>query len=69
MHGNPSGIDNSVCTYGSIIEFKKDDYVKPISNVHALKILLVDTRVNRSTKALVERLLELKHRYPVIIDL
>ncbi|CAD1477261.1 unnamed protein product, partial [Heterotrigona itama] len=69
MHGNPSGIDNSVCTYGSIIEFKKGDYVKTISNVHTLKILLVDTRVNRSTKALVERLLELKHRYPVIIDL
>ncbi|XP_076749070.1 ALG6 alpha-1,3-glucosyltransferase garnysstan isoform X1 [Xylocopa sonorina] len=69
MHGNPSGIDNSVCTYGSIIEFKKDDYIKPISNVHAMRILLIDTRVNRSTKALMERLLELKTRYPVIINL
>lgn len=69
MHGNPSGIDNSICTYGSVIEFKKGEYVKPISNVHAMKILLVDTRVNRSTKALMERLLELKRRYPVVIDL
>lgn len=34
-----------------------------------MKILLVDTRVNRSTKALLEKVLELKHTYPVIIDL
>lgn len=34
-----------------------------------MKILLVDTRVNRSTKALLEKILELKHTYPVIIDL
>ncbi|XP_029037327.1 mevalonate kinase [Osmia bicornis bicornis] len=69
MHGNPSGIDNSICTYGSMIEFKKGHCMKPISNVQTMKILLVDTRVNRSTKALMERYLELKHKYPVIIDL
>ncbi|XP_026670975.1 mevalonate kinase [Ceratina calcarata] len=69
MHGNPSGIDNSICTYGSLIEFKKNDYMKPIGDVPPMKILLVDTRVNRSTKVLMERLLELKIRYPVIIDL
>lgn len=69
MHGNPSGIDNAICTYGSLIEFKKNDYMRPISDVPPLKILLVDTRVNRSTKVLMERLLELKVRYPDVIDL
>ncbi|XP_076231830.1 ALG6 alpha-1,3-glucosyltransferase garnysstan [Calliopsis andreniformis] len=69
MHGTPSGIDNSICTYGSIIEFKKGEYMKPIAITQIMKILLVDTRVTRSTKALVERLLELKYKYPVIIDL
>ena len=68
MHGTPSGIDNSICTYGSIIEFKKGDYLKPLAVTETLKILLVDTRVSRSTKALVEKLSELKHRYPVIIN-
>ncbi|XP_003700243.2 mevalonate kinase [Megachile rotundata] len=69
MHGTPSGIDNSICTYGSMIEFKKNHCMRPINNVQAMKILLVDTRVNRSTKTLAERFLELKHKYPVIIDL
>ncbi|XP_076645652.1 uncharacterized protein LOC143355065 [Halictus rubicundus] len=69
MHGHPSGIDNSICTYGSVIEYKKDSYMKSINVTQVLKILLVDTRVSRSTKALVEKLAELKHKYPVIIDL
>ncbi|CAK9796496.1 Mevalonate kinase erg12 [Anthophora plagiata] len=70
MHGNPSGIDTSVCTYGSLIAFKKGDYIKQINPFfYSIKVLLVDTRVSRSTKALVEKIFELKHRYPVIIDL
>lgn len=69
MHGHPSGIDNSICTYGSVIEYKKDSYMKSINVTQVMKILLVDTRVSRSTKALVEKLAELKHKYPVIIDL
>ncbi|XP_033339663.1 mevalonate kinase [Megalopta genalis] len=69
MHGHPSGIDNSICTYGSVIEYKKDSYMKSINITQVMKVLLVDTRVSRSTKALIEKLSELKHKYPVIIDL
>ncbi|KZC12739.1 PREDICTED: mevalonate kinase [Dufourea novaeangliae] len=69
MHGTPSGIDNSVCTYGSMIEFKKGDYIKTIATTQIMRILLVDTRVSRSTKALVEKMAALKHKYPAIIDL
>lgn len=68
MHGNPSGIDNSVCTYGSIIEFRKGEPVNPVPGIPNMKILLVDTRVGRSTKVLVQRLAELKCKYPTIID-
>ncbi|XP_012287113.1 mevalonate kinase [Orussus abietinus] len=66
MHGTPSGIDNSVCTYGSIIKFKKGESLEPIYGVKSMRVLLVDTRVQRSTKALVERLIELKNKYPNI---
>ncbi|KAK0098866.1 hypothetical protein PV326_000801 [Microctonus aethiopoides] len=66
MHGTPSGVDNSICTYGSIIEFKRGEKLEPISGVKTMRILLVDTRVQRSTKALVDKLAELKNKYPDI---
>lgn len=66
MHGTPSGIDNSVCTYGSIIEFRRGETLEPILGVKQMRVLLVDTRVQRSTKALVECLGELMRRYPGI---
>ncbi|KAK2579702.1 hypothetical protein KPH14_011049 [Odynerus spinipes] len=69
MHGTPSGIDNSICTYGSIIEFRKDDCLNSIPNARKMKILLVDTRVQRSTKAQVEKSANLKRTYPTVIDL
>lgn len=66
MHGSPSGIDNSVCTFGSIVEFRKDKCLNVISNVHKMKALLVDTKVQRSTKVLVKKLADLKEAYPDI---
>ena len=66
MHGTPSGVDNSVCTYGSIIEFRRGERLEPILGVKSMRVLLVDTRVQRSTKALVEKLAALKQKYPTI---
>lgn len=67
MHGTPSGIDNSICTYGSIIEFKKGEKLEPIIAAKGMRVLLVDTRVQRSTRALVENIARLKLKYPGII--
>lgn len=64
MHGSPSGIDNSVCTFGSIVEFRKDKCLNVIPNVNKMKALLVDTKVQRSTKVLVKKLADLKEAYP-----
>ncbi|XP_015127103.1 mevalonate kinase isoform X2 [Diachasma alloeum] len=66
MHGTPSGIDNSVCTYGSIIEFRRGETLEPILGAMQMRVLLVDTRVQRSTKAQVDKLEALKRRYPSI---
>lgn len=67
-HGNPSGIDNSICTYGSIIEFRKGEPMNPISGVPQLEILLVNSKFERSTKMQVQKLAELKREYPAIVD-
>ena len=69
MHGRPSGIDNSVCTYGAVIEFRRDESLKFISLCgKQIKVLLVDTKIGRSTKTLVDKLAGLKNQYPDIYD-
>ena len=68
MHGTPSGIDNTICTFGSIIEYRKGDRLIPIYGAKIMRVLLVDTRVPRSTKALVESLAQLKSKYPHIFE-
>lgn len=68
LHGTPSGIDNSICTYGSILEFRKCDGVTLIPNAMKLKILLVDTKTQRSTKAMIDKTAKLKLMFPTVFD-
>ncbi|XP_011497951.1 PREDICTED: mevalonate kinase [Ceratosolen solmsi marchali] len=67
MHGTPSGIDNSICTFGSVIEFRKGETPTFIPlGLKSIRILLVDTKVDRSTKQLVNKLAGLTNKYPQI---
>ena len=66
VHGSPSGIDNSICTYGGGVSFKNGE-TSPLK-VPPIEILLVNTRVTRNTKALVNSVKELHTKYPSIID-
>lgn len=68
MHGSPSGIDNSVCTYGSIIEFRRGEPVNVLPEMPSLKILLVDSKISRNTKDQVKRVADLRQLYPAIIN-
>jgi len=68
MHESPSGIDNSVCTYGSVIKFQQKKLVDMLPHVLNLKILLVNTNIIRSTKDQVERAARIKNVYPDIIN-
>ncbi|OIW17506.1 hypothetical protein TanjilG_22618 [Lupinus angustifolius] len=52
IHGKPSGIDNTVSTYGNIISFKSGNLTHMKSTM-SLKMLVTNTKVGRNTKALV----------------
>ncbi|XP_018400403.1 PREDICTED: mevalonate kinase [Cyphomyrmex costatus] len=67
MHESPSGIDNSVCTYGSVIKFQQKKLVDMLSCMSNLKILLINSNIIRSTKDQVKRAAHLKNLYPEII--
>ncbi len=55
-HGNPSGIDNTVSTYGGLVLYRRGEAPRIVSLPRGrLRLLVVDTRVSRSTRIAVER--------------
>eukprot|EP00088_Acartia_fossae_P059454 TRINITY_DN7058_c0_g1_i1.p1 TRINITY_DN7058_c0_g1~~TRINITY_DN7058_c0_g1_i1.p1 ORF type:complete len:392 (+),score=58.75 TRINITY_DN7058_c0_g1_i1:64-1239(+) len=52
MHGTPSGIDNSVSTFGGVLAYRSGR-MSPVSDLTGVQILLVNTHVPRNTRELV----------------
>ncbi|XP_029213186.2 mevalonate kinase-like isoform X4 [Acropora millepora] len=65
IHGKPSGIDNSICTYGGALTYQ-DGVIEHLSRIPKLKIILIDTKVARSTKNLISGLRERYQQFPTI---
>ncbi|CAI9764292.1 unnamed protein product [Fraxinus pennsylvanica] len=63
MHGKPSGIDNTVSTYGNMIKFRSGELTRIKTNM-PLKMLITNTKVGRNTKALVAGVSERTIRHP-----
>lgn len=73
IHGNPSGVDNTVATQGKGVVFQRIDYtkpprVKPLWNFPELPLLLVDTRQAKSTAAEVAKVAALRKSQPEITE-
>lgn len=73
IHGNPSGVDNTVATNGHAVLFQRKDYGKPPSvsvlrDFPELPLLLVDTCQPKSTAAEVAKVGALKKRHPTVVD-
>lgn len=74
IHGNPSGVDNTVSTGGKAVLFKRTDYTKapvviPLYRFPELRFLLVNTRQVRSTAVEVAKVATLKRSQPLITGL
>lgn len=72
MHGNPSGIDNAVCTFGSVIKFRKGEagqgpVIEHLPKVAKLKILLVDSGVSRDTVGMLAKVSERLESFPEVV--
>lgn len=73
IHGNPSGVDNTVSTRGKAVLFKRTDYnkppeVTPLGDFPELPLLLVNTKQPRSTSTEVAKVAALKKKYPVVTE-
>ncbi|XP_051888306.1 mevalonate kinase isoform X2 [Pristis pectinata] len=66
IHGNPSGVDNAVGTWGGVLRYHAGKII-PLSRVPTLRILLTNTKVSRSTKVLVARVKDKLNKLPSVI--
>ncbi|KAL1481759.1 hypothetical protein MTO96_034236 [Rhipicephalus appendiculatus] len=67
LHGQPSGIDNTICTYGGAVLFKGGKISESLESIPSYKVLLVNTRVPRNTKALVAGVKKRHDQFPDVI--
>ncbi len=72
IHGNPSGVDNTVSTQGKAAVFQRTDYsmppvVKPLWDFPELPLLLVDTKQPKSTANEVAKVGKLKNTHPKLV--
>ncbi|XP_046496030.1 mevalonate kinase isoform X1 [Equus quagga] len=66
IHGNPSGVDNTVSTWGGALRYQQGK-ISSLKRPPALKILLTNTKVPRSTKALVAGVRNRLLKFPEIV--
>lgn len=68
IHGNPSGADNSVATYGGIMRFERGIGLKRLQLDEPLPFIIGNTRKKRSTRNMVEGVKALRDRNPEVVD-
>uniref|UniRef100_A0A8C2MG11 Mevalonate kinase n=1 Tax=Cricetulus griseus TaxID=10029 RepID=A0A8C2MG11_CRIGR len=67
IHGNPSGVDNAVSTWGRFLGLAPPSCLSSHHRLPALQILLTNTKVPRSTKALVAGVRSRLLKFPEIV--
>jgi len=69
VHGKPSGIDNTISTYGGAIVYRKSEgFISLDCNFSGYKLILADSGIPRSTGEMVAKVRRLKSKYPKVMD-
>lgn len=66
-HGRPSGIDNSIATYGGLLKFQNGD-ISQKELKQSIPLIVGNTKISRDTKKLVSGVADLKLKHPALID-
>ncbi|CEO99243.1 Mevalonate kinase [Plasmodiophora brassicae] len=67
VHGTPSGVDTFVVVYGGAVLYRKTEKPTRMSPI-PLRFVIVDTKVPRSTKAMVERVAEFRNAHDAVVN-
>lgn len=67
IHGTPSGIDNSIATFGGAIKFQGGQITR-LKLIPRLRVLLTNTKIGRSTKLLVAGVKDKTSKFPKVME-
>ncbi|KAL5034733.1 hypothetical protein BDV3_004245 [Batrachochytrium dendrobatidis] len=68
IHGNPSGVDNSLCTFGGARVYTKLEGIQELKGFPQLEFILTNTTVPKSTKHEVEKVRLRREKFPYIVN-
>jgi len=68
IHGKPSGVDNSVSTFGGVISYDKKNGFKRHRLDKEIPFIIGNSKKKRSTKKMVENVAMLKERNPEEVE-
>ena len=63
-----AGVDNTICTYGGLVQFRKGTLPLLIELATKFTTILINTKLPRDTKRLVSMVAERREKYKSIID-
>jgi mevalonate kinase len=68
VHGTPSGIDPAIATFGGALMYQMDTGFKPLEIKMDIPLVIGDTGIERSTRTQVDKVRELREKYPQIME-
>ena len=66
VHGTPSGIDNTIATFGGLIYYQKGK-IEQIKSTKEFSLVIGNTLISRQTKVLVAKVRSLKELLPSVV--
>jgi mevalonate kinase len=69
VHINPSGIDQSISTYGGVIMYKKKEGITRLKTASAIPLVIGNTGIQRNTGTLVDGVRIKRKKFPEIMNL
>lgn len=68
VHGNPSGVDPAISTYGGILAYRRSMGIERLNVDADMPLVVGDTGIERVTGEMVSRVSKMRERYPSIVD-
>ncbi|KAJ1650230.1 Mevalonate kinase [Dispira simplex] len=68
IHGQPSGVDNTIAVYGGAKMYRKGQEVEDLEEFSSMRFLLTNTQVPKNTKKMVANVAQFRNKYPAVMD-